>query len=568
MNAMAVRVEPDDLLSLADFVELWWATEVAAGRDQGPVAGAQIVANKQAALRMLRRTHSGFPESAKAAGRTRLFRLGDLAEWTAAAYEQSGTVEEMVEQRAATAGARWHLARALDACAAEIGATECRRVAVATVTVLDYLGVGSQPGPLPARAKALVGETSDAVTALRAAAVRLGRQHRDLERALARLLAGFSEGTGAAGRVVTSAAAALVAGETPSILVDHVLQALDASSEAGGTARTADALAKLLVAAGQPRPGEHVVDLAAGEGNLLIEAAERAGGPLTLSGIELDPDALAIAACRLHLRGLAADLRLGDSLGSDDLPMADLVLVDPPLDGRRGYRRWLDAAVGCCGPAGRAVVALPGLTAATYRREWRDTGEAHASFLVRCPSRLRADHGDTLVLWGLTTAPSDSVLLVDASHTGIRREALTTVDASSGAKLGAVVDVWRRRGQVRAEAPLLADSVPRRQLSSAGGDMFAAAPAGDGPDPATRTSMTDALALAERLDDLVNGALRPYTAEHHRRAIKGLVQRLRNQLGQTDEREPDTRSTAARSGPLTPPGGAGRRKPRQPRRPG
>lgn len=76
------------------------------------------------------------------------------------------------------------------------------------------------------------------------------------------------------------------------------------------------------------RPGDRVLDLGCGAGLLLLLCARREEN-LTLTGVELDPHAAALARENLADNGLAGEILTGD-WGALDLPPADLVVANPP----------------------------------------------------------------------------------------------------------------------------------------------------------------------------------------------------------------------------------------------
>ena len=84
------------------------------------------------------------------------------------------------------------------------------------------------------------------------------------------------------------------------------------------------------------RAGDRVLDLGCGAGLLLLLCARR-GENLTLTGVELDPHAAALARENLADNGLAGEILTGD-WGALDLPGADLVMANPPWypAGQRG----------------------------------------------------------------------------------------------------------------------------------------------------------------------------------------------------------------------------------------
>jgi hypothetical protein len=525
---MEIELEADleDRLSLAAFAELWWA-------DLRPqvVDLKQFLDNKQAALRMLRRNHPGFPAPVTASSRTHLYRLGDLANWVEDAQPSASNPGEAVQERSALVGVEWHLDRAIDACIAEVGPGAARRLALLIVIALDHAGLAPGLSRLPARVKALIEKSSGLSELLRSATSRRAAPPPGLAEAIDVLVEGLPDPVTSTGRLARTIAASLLEGEAAADIADHALDRSESQLSTALQRRTGDSLTMLILAAGRPRPGERIVDLAAGEAGLLIRAAVQAGDAVRLAGIEVDRAAWAIGRCRLHLHRRDADFRLGDSLGDHEpLPAGDLVLVDPPVDKRRDYVRWLAAATRACGEGGRAVVALPALTAEPGRREWKDFGIRHCTFLVKGPARLRLDRGVTLAIWGVREKPSDDMLLVDASRLGLRRVGLSEIGEEQAEELGALLDQWEQSGRVEALSWLPAAAFPRAAYGGLPDEFNELGRRAHGPDSDIGAAMKEALALATRLDSHLNGELQSYAAEQHRRAIHGLTQRLTAQL--------------------------------------
>jgi hypothetical protein len=539
-----LEADPDDRVSLAAFAELWWA-------DQRPpsVDAERFVDNKQAAIRMLRRNHPGFPAPVTASSRTHLFRLGDLAEWAVAAQKSSLPSEEAIQQRSATVGVEWHLDRAIDACAAELGPDRARQLALLIAMALDQSGVAPGLSKLPVRVRTLVDTGSDLSRLLRGIAVRRAGAPLDLAEAVNMLSEGLPASIDSTGRLAGAMTASLLAGYSAADVADRALDRCESQVSTLSQRRTGESLAMLMFAAGRPKPGEHLVDLAAGEADLLISAAHHAGGPVALTGVEVDRVTWAIGRCRLYLHRLTADFRIGDSLTDlGALPTGDLVLLDPPVDKRRDYVRWLAAARIACSQGGRAIVSLPALTAQPGRREWTEVGIQTCDFLVKCPARLRTDRGAPLSIWGLKENPGHDLLLVDASRLGTSRVGLREIDQDEADALRDLLEGWQHQGRVHAAAPLTAGAFPRAAFSGLPIDTtrleMSNRPMGtvlqDSSHWPSRLlledrsdvgdAMTDALTLAERLGEYLDGDLRPYTAEQHRRAIQGLTQRLRAQV--------------------------------------
>lgn len=91
------------------------------------------------------------------------------------------------------------------------------------------------------------------------------------------------------------------------------------------------------------REGEKVLDLGCGAGLLLLLCARRMTG-LTLTGVELDAEAAALARQNLSENGLAGEILTGDLRGAELPAGQDLVLSNPP---------WHPAGSGAEGGPGR-----------------------------------------------------------------------------------------------------------------------------------------------------------------------------------------------------------------------
>jgi hypothetical protein len=143
------------------------------------------------------------------------------------------------------------------------------------------------------------------------------------------------------------------------------------------------------------------------------------------------------------------------------------------------------------------------------------------------------DRGVALALWGLEQYPGQDMLLVDASQLGAMRAVLHDIDEHQADSLRLLLDQWQQSGQVQARSPLTAASFPRAAYRGLPAELAGRAK----PGSSIRRSMSEALELAERLGTHLEGDLRPYTAEQHRRAIEGLTARLKAQLN-TGDTEP------------------------------
>ncbi len=530
MPLAAISEYLDDELSLGEFVLLWWASEAPSG--DHPEELDNFLDRKQALIRMLRKSRPAFPEPTGASGRTRLYRLGDLEDWMSGEGVWPASAD--LESRLAGVSPLWRLRRAEDACRRELDSGFVRRLEVALLVALHVLGTGGRSVRPPAAVRRLLAADDRTVDALRAEVPKLERSVPDLRGVIDGLLDGVSTEVAGSSRLAGAIVDALANAIPPSNLLDIILDRLpSAPAVGGGSPLTATGLSRLVVSAADPRPGEHILDLAAGEGGLLLAAADGAEGTVELTGYEADPVSWAIARTRFYLRGLAVDLRLEKSLdGEALLPTADLVLVDPPLEGRRTYHRWLSAAAACMGPGGRAVVVLPVVSLDTSRREWREVGD-RVGIVVRATSRLRTDHGDALALWVLEDRPGPDVLMIDASRLGRQRGQLHEVGLEEADVLRGAVRSWRSDGTAENGMHLRTATSPRTELDGAGAVALARATVRSRKSDLTLRSsqpvleeLVEARKLTDRLARLVNGPLANYTSEEHRRALNRLLVRL------------------------------------------
>ena len=213
---------------------------------------------------------------------------------------------------------------------------------------------------------------------------------------------------------------------------------------------TPDAVTKLMICLAE-QDGGSVVDLACGEGGLLLSAAlwsEQQTAPARrVAGYEINEEALRIARARFFLHGVDVELHKADALRvpTDDLPRADLVLLDPPLglrdwgdaalyvDDRWAYGMpppnnadlaWVQLALRCLAEGGRALVvtangaAFRGGGEARIRTAMLEAGVIEA--VVQLPGRMRGDTSIPLLLWVLSSPGErrQSLLFVDASALG------------------------------------------------------------------------------------------------------------------------------------------------------
>ncbi|MCQ3812181.1 MAG: N-6 DNA methylase [Acidimicrobiia bacterium] len=212
-----------------------------------------------------------------------------------------------------------------------------------------------------------------------------------------------------------------------------------------------------------------VCDLACGEGGLLSSAAlrlqPRGSKQVELVGFEIDEGALRIARSQFFLEGTAAELRLEDTLRVplEDLPKADVVLLDPPL-ARRNWGdadlyvderwrfgapprtnadlAWMQLAVECLSDSGVAVVGTSPRTASNRSGREADIRKAMLKegvikAVVQLPTRMRAETSVPMFLWVLQPPRpgAHSVMLIDASSLGTASRSQHNLDSDDIARI-------------------------------------------------------------------------------------------------------------------------------------
>ncbi|MFZ2529416.1 MAG: N-6 DNA methylase [Rhodococcus sp. (in: high G+C Gram-positive bacteria)] len=204
-----------------------------------------------------------------------------------------------------------------------------------------------------------------------------------------------------------------------------------------------------------------LLDPCTGWGEALIEAGRRCPD-LQLVGVDADPACVAIAQQRAILHDLDLDLRVGDSISSDDPAagvVADAVVSMPALGplsdaqqadrhdprwvfarpGRDAADRWLQQAVEHLSEEGRAFVVTGGVTAdgrqaATLRHELLRRGVIEAVISIETPRQSVGFWVWVLARPGRTVDP-DRVLMVDAP---------AARDQPDGSFFDDIVGIYRR----------------------------------------------------------------------------------------------------------------------------
>ena len=232
-----------------------------------------------------------------------------------------------------------------------------------------------------------------------------------------------------------------------------------------------------------------LLDPCAGWAGTLLEAGRRYR-ELRLIGVEVNPDAAAIAQQRAILHDLDVDLRVGDSISSDDPAtgvVADAVISTPSFDsratvgpaersdprwvfgrpGRDSADRWLQQAVEHLADDGRAVVCTGRLTAegpqsARLRHELLRRGVIEALISVEM-----ARSGTGTWVWVLArpgrTVDPDRVLMLHAPISADRP------DPSRFDEVVGTYRRWRTTGDITPSD--CAAAIPVRDLLEPGAEL-------------------------------------------------------------------------------------------------
>ena len=469
MNSNAAVLE-DDLVTLGEFVEFWWASEVPwEGLFEPGDRYDAFIHRKQSAVRMLRQGREGFPTPAGHRGRAQLFRLGDLMTWgplkaiAEAKAQREGLPVPTTSERLAGASPQWILDRAWRGCAKwmvpSTAEHQLRHLCLALTLVLHVLRT-SQTAEARQMYDEITDQGSSIFEIIERCALLLETSEPELGRALRILVNAqdreqLEQHPRDQDRLVAALDGVLADRFSPGQLVELLLCHFEIPLRGdGGSRATPLGLSRLIIAMVDPQPDDLVLDPACGEGGLLLAVAKATGGGATLVGVERDPLAWAVATLRLALWGVPADITLGTYPEEGPGPIkADLVLVDTPMGSRKQYLTWLERAEDALSGEGRAAVTLPSLTLDTERREWDAVGRRSVSVVVKTPSNTRSDTSEALAVWLLDRDPSDDILRIDASGLGRKRGSLTTFSADEAELVGQTVQLWRRGAPLTDEMP-------------------------------------------------------------------------------------------------------------------
>lgn len=375
VTAKRVTICDDDLVTLAEFVGFWWASEAPW---LGPIEPGDdydaFIHRKESAVRMLRSEHGGFPKPVGKRGRAQLFRLGDLRSWeplrsiavararraTSSAQATSEPVkvddqttigrelrrlltpvgcaspgpvvgpafrsgehlkDELLEnERLEKASPKWILDRAWRACARwmDPGTAEVqlRHLCVALTFVLHTLRNG-QTAEATQQYGEITSPDGPVFEILERCAESIKTPSPELAQAVhllsdVRDRKSLLEHPEDRDRLVAALDHLLTDRLTPGEMVEVVLRHLDApTADQRESLVTPPGLTHLVIAAANPQPDELVLDPACAEGGFLLAAAQATRGAVTLVGAESDPYAWAVATIRLSLWGVPADITMG-----------------------------------------------------------------------------------------------------------------------------------------------------------------------------------------------------------------------------------------------------------------
>lgn len=211
-------------------------------------------------------------------------------------------------------------------------------------------------------------------------------------------------------------------------------QFADAEGKRGGQFYTPQSIVKILVDMLAPEPEKRVYDGACGSGGMFvqserfIEMHEHRKGKISIFGQESNPTTYKLAKMNLAIRGIDANIALGDTLMNDAFPdiKVDYVIANPPFnvsdyninkaethkwkygippDGNANYA-WLQHFISKLAPYGTAGVVLAnGSMSSEIATEGQIRKELIENDLVDCmvslPSQLFYNVAIPACLWFL-----------------------------------------------------------------------------------------------------------------------------------------------------------------------
>lgn len=519
------EIHTEDLVSAAQFAELWWSEDLPK-KDRNSDAYRKDLENKQAQMRMLRRTKGDYPESSRGRRsssdlRARMFTLGDFVDWHDSDQPPS-VKEEKLAVRAASVHPMWHLERAQDAAAAALGTRETRQLSLAAVVA--WLVPMTDKEGITNYLDWAISRDGTAVVDLRKADALVAADVHRLQGVLSALLAGVKDSEAITDRLLRVVRFVLATGEDPSRVVSSALGRLEVPTwDAHLSVRSSESLNRLVASAAHPKVGDKVLDLAAGEGGLLLALAAEAKGAIDLIGYEPDPDAWSITSARCFVAGVEATVLREKTLGSaKELPKADIVVVDPPHKSRKDFPLWLTMARRCLAPDGRAVVVLPSVSMDSGSRSWKLVQGELADAVLLTPSRLRRDSGGKLALWVLGLQSPEKVLLVDASKVGRVRSGTTVISDSELHEIGKMLSSRRHSEDIPESPTVTWDLVDRSDAEDREVDLLAGTRLVD-PDELKEASL-----LIAHLQELSKGTLRRAFSSSDQNALEQLEVKIQN----------------------------------------
>jgi type I restriction enzyme M protein len=264
-------------------------------------------------------------------------------------------------------------------------------------------------------------------------------------------------------------------------------QFADAEGKRGGQFYTPQSIVKILVDMLAPEPEKRVYDGACGSGGMFvqserfIEMHEHRKGKISIFGQESNPTTYKLAKMNLAIRGIDANIALGDTLMNDAFPdiKVDYVIANPPFnvsdyninkaethkwkygvppDGNANYA-WLQLFISKLAPYGTAGVVLAnGSMSSEIATEGQIRKELIENDLVDCmvslPSQLFYNTQIPACLWFLARNKegnnklrnrNNEILFIDARELGTmisrKQKELSEKDI---AKISDTYHNWRR----------------------------------------------------------------------------------------------------------------------------